>query len=152
MTNISTIYDNVQSVAATALTGYVEIPFPIILEMNDGAGFDKAYGIVLLGASVSGSDDEMATFRIMERDVGIVMINQASFTYGDITQYEVAIKAMMEDFRTLYKGMEAHGALAAAIDAQYQSDSGIEYGTISDFNFLSLSTIFRVRYSDDIST
>ena len=152
MTAISDIYDNIQSVLSSNLSGYVEIPFPIILENNSGAGLNKAYGIVPLGANVSPADQEIDVFRILQRDFGIILINQASFTYGDATGYEAAVKSLMEDFRIIYKEMETHGALSAAIDAQYQGDEGVEFGTISDFNFLSLATVFSVRYRDNIST
>lgn len=148
MSLITTVFDNINtrlnSIYATPT--YKKLVNPYILELNDTLSLNRGYAFFMgPGLNTKKLIGDVVTF---EREVTIVNTIVNRGTDRDVTIRETAEKTLLED-QFLAIDSFHQTILSDAWDLNWESDGGIEFIFTEKQNFLSIRSLYRLRYSEE---
>ena len=149
MSKITDIYDNLRTLTATALTGYIELPEVYSLGANPSVLLNKAYAIGY--GSETNDQRYICNILTLSRSFQILLVNKLTTTINNTDQRRALEKAVIDDGYTLIKALMNDITLSeVAVDARYQGQSGIEY--LTDDNgteqFLTINLDVSIAYQE----
>lgn len=148
MSLITTVFDNINSRLSSIYSTptYKKIVNPYILELNDTLSLNRGYAFYIgSGLNTKKLIGDVVTF---EREVIIINTIVNRGTDRDVTIRETAEKTLLED-QFLAIDSFHQTVLSDSWDLNWESDSGVEFVFADKQNFLSIRSIYRLRYSEE---
>jgi len=150
MTQVSTVYDALETLIEGELSGYGKLPNPYDPENNSGLLLDKGYGIAF-GPGVN--TERYVNCKItIERVFSIPLVNVVVATENDTDRHATLEKTIQEDAFKIIKALENDSRLGgAAVKARYSDDSGVLFLEGDREKYLLQQLEVAVEYFEDLS-
>lgn len=151
MGTISTIYDAINSVLASKLTGHTQLPNPYEVTTNTYLHLNNGYGI---GVG-PGQDTEryVGCLVTWEQVYSVILVRRIVTTQNNTTTREAIEKNLLEDWDILRKAFYLNNTLSGnVIKTTVTSHSGINFIDGDKLKFLGLEMQLVVEYQDDPTT
>jgi len=148
MSVISTAYDNIVSRLATIYSSstYKKLVNPYVLELNDTLSLNRGYSFsVGPGVNTKKLVGDTVTLQ-KEFQLINTIVNRG--TERDVTIRETAEKNLLED-QFLAIDSFHRTVLSDSWDFNYESDNGIGFVFTEQQNFITIKSIFILRYSEE---
>lgn len=146
-TKISTIYDNLASVVATALPDYLRFPNPYAIDANTFLHQRAGYGISI-GAGVD-TRRYLGCLISWEREFTISLVRQITTTQNNTSIRSGIEKDILDDHDILRKAIYNNSTLSGqAIKTTLISDSGLSFIDGDRMKFLALEMLISVEYEE----
>lgn len=151
MSQISEVTENLHSIIAATIPGYVRIPDSIDIEDNSETYLRKGYAVVL-GDSLPTTETVCAILD-QERTFGVSLTQQVFQTEHNASGIQSAKLSVMEDALTLLKELHYNNATIndSAVDCRFVGDDGISFLETDRAKYYLVSLIFTVRYRENLS-
>ena len=153
MSNISTIYDAIDSALTTALgSTHQELINPYVTEEESNLTLDAAYGFTIADASNLLLNDDSGVMT-MQRNFEIILTRRKFATKGDIATRKTAEKNLLEDLQLVMTAIKESAALqlsGIATVARYGTDPGAELLRIERGrnDIFALRVLIEVQYTE----
>lgn len=149
MTQISTIYDAIDTLIQTQLTTYTRIPNPYDPPENASLLLRRGYGIGV--ADGANTERQVGCSLSIARIFQILLINQITTTDHNMSARETIEKNLMEDQYKIVKAFEQNPSLSAStMKVKYISDTGLEFLETDDQKYFIVTTAFEAEYLETI--
>jgi hypothetical protein len=150
MSKITSIFDQLKTVISTELPTYKQIPNPYELEAASNVMLAKGYGLAF-GAG-SNTERQLSCQLSIEREFGVLLTRQMSYTEHDAANRNSLEKTIFEDQYKLIKAIEKNSSLAQLVaKVAYASDSGIEFLGLESGRYLTLFSAFTCEYFENLT-
>jgi hypothetical protein len=148
MTNISNIYDAIQTEVALIFPTKTELSDPRLIENNDMVSLSNGYGIDF-GPAIN-TNRQLGCFYSIRREITITVTRQFLGGHKSNTIYDTTNKNILEDLHLLIKLFEKNEIIANEIsNYKFLSDGGIERVFGENKNFVMIRAIFQIEYTED---
>jgi len=149
-TKITTIYNALETLLGTALTGYIKMPDPYEVADNPELFLTKGYGIAV-GPGVN-TNRFTGCKKSFEREFTIILSNLVSTTETNADQREELEKSLLEDQYKIWNAIETDADLSGnTMLTVMLADGGIEYLEIGDDNpskYILMEISVTAEYSE----
>ena len=150
MSNITTIYDNIDTILSALFSAKTEIPNPRKLSDNNENYLKDGYGFYFAGAGLPSFD--LSHFQGYSREIVIVLARNIYRVDNDTSVYKTAEKNLLEDQVVLINSLADDRTMDDLITSvEFTGDSGVEFTFDDKYNFMYLSTTFDLEYKQDVS-
>ena len=144
MSNITTIYNAFKLELTTLFPNKTLIPNPYSINDNNDNLLKDGYGLRYGPAGLPSFD--LPTFQGYSREIIVPFTKQIYRTDGNLSSFEVAQLAMLEDQNTLINSLAKNRTFDdSVVSVEFTSDSGIEFIFDGKFNFLLMETSFEIQ-------
>jgi hypothetical protein len=153
MTNISIIYDAIDSFLIANFPDHKKMDNPYSPDLNNDKILNKGFGFYL--GAANNSNRVLDCSISIERQVLIHLTRVNRGTERDVSIRQNAEKELLEDHRLLLNNILKDNSLSSTESIisrfEYQTDNGIEFVFSERGNFLLLTSIFDLEYIENIT-
>jgi len=150
MSQISTIFDNIQTAVSTLFPLKLELSDPVVIENNDEKTLANGYGIHMSGAT--NSNRVLCNQYTVEREFVITITKLNAGTHKSNTIFESTIKSLLEELHLLIQTVNENTAIRNSVSIiDWVSDGGIERFSGDSKQFLMIRSIFRLEYFESLT-
>lgn len=150
-TNITTIYDQLNTAISTLLVNYVQLPNPYAAIENPSLMLKKAYG---LGFGAGANTNRLVCGQLsVSREMTVTLIQSVPSLVNQTAKLAEIEKNLLEDELLLIKFFESNDHLLSSISKiAFVADSGINYEQTGKGLFIMLDISIEVEYFENINT
>ena len=149
MSQISSIYDAMHSRIVGVLTDHKRLPNPYKPIENTQLFLKKGYGVAILEGN--NDNNQLSSQLGITRDFRVVITRKMYALENQGTDKATTEKNLLEDQFLVIKDFEKNTTLnSTASMTEYVSDSGIQTVSQDKDNYLSIETVFRVQYFENL--
>ena len=150
MSKITQIFDQLKVIVAAELPTYKQIPNPYELEQGSSVMLAKGYGIAV-GAGHN-TERQLSCQQSIERQFGILLTRQMSYTEHDAANRNLLEKEILEDHHKLNKAIEKNVSLSQIVaKITYSSDNGLEFLGVESGRYLTIFSTFTCEYFENLT-
>ena len=150
MSQVSTIYDNIQTAVAALFPSKLELSDPLIIENNDEKSLANGYGIHL--SSATNTNRTLCDDYWVSREFVITLAKINAGTHKSNTIYDNTNKAILEELHVLIQTVNSNTAIRNSVSLiEWVSDGGIERLSGDSKQFLIIRATFRLEYRESLS-
>ena len=152
MSNISTIYDAIDTAISTALPNHEELANPYVTELDSKLTLDAAYGFTIADATNLLLNDDSGV-QTLQRNFEVILTRRKFATKADIETRKATEKALLEDVQLVLTAIKESSVLqlsGAALSARYGTDPGAELLRIDRGrnDIIAIRLIIEVQYTE----
>jgi hypothetical protein len=150
MSNITTVYNAIQTTIAALFPSKYELSDPSVIDNNDTASLANGYGIDF--GSALNSNRVIGCVYSIQRTINITVTRQFLGGHKSNTLLDDANKLLLEDLHLLIKEFEKNNVIGGAVaNRKFISDGGIERVFGENKTFIMIRAQFQIEYSEDLN-
>lgn len=152
MSNISEIYDALDTAISTALPDHAEIINPYDPESDSNLSLDQAYSFSIVdGTNLLGNEN--SGVEQIQRNFEVILTRRKFATKADISARKSTEKNVLEDVQKVISAVKESRALqqsGIALEARYESDPGMEFLRVdrNRNDIFAIRLIIGVQYTE----
>lgn len=150
-TNISTIFDAMDTLISTELTDYARIPNAYDMESNANLFVLKGYAIGL-GAATN-TERQLSCQLSLNRTFNILLTNQVTANYTDFDAFNDVAKTLFEDQYKIIKAIEKSPTInSGQVFAKFVGDGGLEFLVAGQAKYFMVEMQFDCEYFENLNS
>lgn len=149
MSQISTIYDNIQTAMATLFPTKLEMADPLNPENNDEKTLANGWGVHI--GFASNTNRQLCDTYSLSRDIIITISKINAGSHRSLSIFDNTNKALLEELHQLIQTINSNTAIRNSVSViDWISDNGIERFSGESKQFLIIRATFRLEYFESL--